>query len=151
MPLYLDDFKPPAVPETHLRALLRIATLVSGQAVNPATAAALLREHVGPLLPPEHQPLFALEGRQPSWGRLQVLYAHLLGSSRGEDADLLAAAMVVAVVIRHTARPAREIEFPAHLEVASLERMACYLRLPVRRPMAMLDGREVALHAFCRY
>lgn len=151
MPLYLDDFEPPDVPVAYLQALLRIAGATSDQPVNPAAAANLLRAHLMPLVPSQHQPLFSLGGGQPSWGCLYGLYAGLAGESGGKDTDLIAAAILVDVVIRHSTRPPREMSFPSHLEVASFQRVAAYLGLPVQRPIVKMRGKHVCLYDFCRY
>jgi hypothetical protein len=151
MPLYLDDFEPPDVPDDYLRALLRIAKSASDQPVNPATAANLLRTFVMPLLAPEHQSFFMLSGAQPSWDRLYLLYANLAGASGGRDPDLLAAATLVDRVIRHTTSPPRGMSFPPHLELASFERVVSYLGLPAERPTVQLGGHVLRLYDFCRY
>ncbi len=151
MPLYLDDFEPPDVPDDYLRALLRIAASARDQPINPATAVNLLRSFVMPLLAPEHQPFFMLSGAQPSWERLYLLYANLAGASEGRDPDLLAAATLVDRVIRHTTSPPREMSFPQHLELASFERVVTYLGLPAGHPTVQIGGHVLRLYDFCRY
>lgn len=151
MPLYLDDFAPPDVPDDYFRALLRIAKAASDHPINPATAANLLRAFVMPLLASEYRPLFMLSGGQPSWDRLLVLYAELASASRGENAQLVAAATLVHTVIRHSTSPPREVSFPSHLEVSSFERVASYLGLPVTRPVVHIGSSSLSLYDFCRY
>lgn len=151
MPLYLDDFEPVGLPDTHVLALVAMAAAVGDEPVNPASAMRLLRTFVRPLLPQEQWPLLDIEG-QPSWERVHILYPKLVfESKRGEDARLLAAATLIDILVRHTTRPRRDFTFPAFVELSSFTRMAGYLRLPVATPVAVIAGADIDLYNFCKY
>jgi len=150
LPLYVDDFEPPPMPEGYGRALVQMAAAAGAAPINPAMAVQLLRRFLRPLLPQARHHLFELSG-QPSWDRLHGLHAHLACASAGHDADLIAAAHVVALLVRHTTRPPRQIKFGEHLEVQSFVRMATYLGLPAASPRGCLAGVDTDLYDFCRY
>lgn len=150
MPLYLDDAVPPPMPRAFLDVLLECHKSVGKEAMNPAMVIGLLRERLLPLVPDEHKPLFDLRG-QTSWDSLWILYAKLATASGGTDKQLVASAAVVSIFVRHTTRPPREVEFPAHLELASFARMADVLGLPMAHPHVGAQEVAAPLYAFCRY
>jgi hypothetical protein len=150
MPLYLDDAVPPPMPRAFLDVLLDGYTSFGDEAVNPAMVIGLLRERLLPLLPDVHKSLFDLRG-QTSWDSLWILYANLATASGGTDKQLGASAAVVSIFVRHTTRPPREVEFPAHLELASFARMADVLGLPKAHPHVGAQEVATPLYAFCRY
>ena len=150
MPLYLDDAVPPPMPRAFLDVLLDGYTSFGEEAVNPAMVIGLLRERLLPLLPDVHKSLFDLRG-QTSWDSLWILYANLATASGGTDKQLVASAAVVSIFVRHTTRPTREVEFPAHLELASFARMADLLGLPKAHPHVGAQEVATPLYEFCRY
>lgn len=150
MPLYVDDFDPNPMPLAYQQALIQCASAIGAQAANPALAMQVLRGFLLPLLPLQHRPLLEVGG-QASWDRLWILYAHLAAASRGDDEDLIAAAQLVKLLVRHTTRPPREIEFPPHLELSSFARMAASLELPVVPPIAEVAGSDLRLYNFCKF
>lgn len=150
MPLYVDDFDPNPMPLAFQHALLQCAGAIGGQPANPALTMRVLRGVLLPLLPSEHWSMLETGG-QPSWDRLWILYANLAAASRGEDGDLAAAAELVRLLARHTTRPPREIEFPAHLELSSFARMAGCLGLPAAPPRSVLASHEARLYDFCKF
>lgn len=138
------------MPEGYGLALVQMAAAAGAAPVNPAMAMQLLRRFLRPLLPQAQHHVFELSG-QPSWDRLHGLYANLTCASAGHDADLIAAAHIVALLVRHTTRPPRQIKFGEHLEVQSFVRMATYLGLPAASPRVRLAGLDTDLYAVCRY
>ena len=150
MPLYLDDAVPPPMPREFLHVLLDGYKFIGEKPVNPAMVVGLLRERLLPLLPEVHKPLFDLRG-QTSWDTLWILYANLATASGGTDKQLMASAAVVSIFVRHTTQPPREVEFPAHLELASFVRMATLLGLPKADPHMGAQSVPTPLYAFCRY
>jgi len=151
MPIYLEDFDAPEMPEPFINALLAIGNATIGRPVTPGIAIDLLRKHLAPMLHEGLRPLFHEKG-QPSWHSIHWLYGHLLfASDQGSELEMTSAAYVVEAVFRHSRRPARELRFPATPEVDSFERMARLAgrTLPARN--CIIAAENIDLLRFCKY
>lgn len=151
MPLYVEDFEPLSLPHVYMGALMAMAEAIGKQPVNPGMALKLLQAFVRPLVPEEHRAMFDLGG-QASWQRVRMLYPKLaFASFEGQDKGVLAAARLVDLMVRHTAKPPRELDFPRFVEVSSFTRICGYLGLPVTSPCPRIALRDLQLHEFCKY
>lgn len=151
MPLYVEDFPPLSLPHPFMHALMTIGDAIGREPVNPSTALKLLHAYVQPLVPAQHRALLEVEG-QPSWPRLHRLFPKFAcASNGGQDKQMLAAATVVHLVVRHTTQPPRELQFPRFIEVTSFTRISGLLGIPVVAPCAFVHQRELPLYEFCKY
>lgn len=151
MPLYLEDFATTDLPEAYELAILQIVAATKDLPINPATAVQMIRSFIEPLLPEKLRVLLELKG-QPSWQRIEALYPRLVFTSdQGREADLIAAATLIHILVRHTTRPPRELPYPPFVEVSSFSRISGYLGLPIASPLVLVSDVFVDIYDFCKY
>jgi hypothetical protein len=154
LPLYLEDISARNggvwLTPAAWHALLAITREVAGQPVTPRIAWNQACRHLRPLLPPEHQDIFAAS-RRVNWGLLPAAYAQLLGRSNGEIFDLMSAATATEILYRHTTRPPREHDAPQPVEVFYFFQMCGHAKLPMNAASFGIEGGAAGLFRFCKY
>ena len=112
MPLYVDD----AIIDTRFcapvaHALKAIKYEMQGHAVTPSFALGLMKKHLLPLLPVEHQIVFG-KLTQVSWSKLHWGYSDLVFRSRKSGKIVEDIGVCVDWICTYTTLPPREFGLP---------------------------------------
>jgi len=149
MPLYLDSSTIEArFREPVAKAMLEIKHAMDGKAVTPSLAARLIKDHLLPLIAPEHRDVFTV-GKAPSWDDIAHAYPTLAFRSEGQKGVLTGVASAVNAIWTHTKSPPRDFVISNPIEITYFFHLCEHLNISVKH-LRYRNGSSFDLFCFCK-